>query len=117
MSRRRAREFALQALYGIDQRRRSGDSDGVLGGLWKAQLLALIQDWIAPQAKQQCIAQPGSRRRVNAFEPATDTARRIMIGKCPGWPALAASTLPVSLRSRHHVHTQTGRIQKVKTIG
>jgi len=38
MSRRRAREFALQALYGVDQRRRAGGSDGVLGGLWKAQL-------------------------------------------------------------------------------
>jgi N utilization substance protein B len=38
MSRRRAREFALQALYGIDQRQQAADSAGVLGGLWKAQL-------------------------------------------------------------------------------
>ena len=38
MSRRRAREFALQALYGIDQRQQATDAVGVLGGLWKAQL-------------------------------------------------------------------------------
>ena len=38
MSRRRAREFALQALYGVDQRQRAGHSGEVLGGLWEAQL-------------------------------------------------------------------------------
>lgn len=37
MARRRAREFALQALYGLDQRKESA-GDRMLAGLWAIQL-------------------------------------------------------------------------------